>query len=46
MTLAHIDYQGIGKTKSLLRSKVWSPVIKKMIEEGVKMCIPSQTATA
>ena len=42
VNLAHEGHQGIVKTKSLLREKVWFPGIDKMAEETVKRCIPCQ----
>ena len=44
--LAHIDHQGIIKTKRLLRSKVWFPNIDKMVEETIQNCLPCQAATS
>ena len=43
--LAHTGHQGIVKTKTLLREKVWFPSIDKMTEEKVKSCLPCQAAT-
>jgi transposase InsO family protein len=43
--LAHEGHQGITKTKSLLREKVWFPGINKMVEERVKSCLACQVAT-
>jgi hypothetical protein len=43
--LAHEGHQGITKTKSLLREKVWFPGINKMVEERVKSCLTCQVAT-
>ena len=36
--LAHEDHQGISKTKSLLRSKVWFPDIDSLVEEEISLC--------
>ena len=38
--LAHESHQGITKTKSLLREKVWWPGINNDIENEIKTCIP------
>ena len=40
--LAHEGHQGVVKTKSLLREKVWFPGIDKYVESVVKSCIPCQ----
>ena len=44
--LAHEGHQGIVKTKSLLREKVWFPGIDNLVENVVKRCIPCQASTA
>lgn len=44
LELAHGSHQGIVKTKSLIREKIWFPGIDRMIEEKVKSCIPCQAA--
>jgi len=44
--LAHDGHQGIIKTKSLLREKVWFPGIDHLVENVVKHCIPCQASTA
>ena len=36
--LAHVGHQGIVKTKSLIRSRIWYPGIDKQVEERVKKC--------
>eukprot|EP00112_Aurelia_sp_Birch-Aquarium-sp1_P015091 Seg3312.4 transcript_id=Seg3312.4/GoldUCD/mRNA.D3Y31 product="putative protein K02A2.6" protein_id=Seg3312.4/GoldUCD/D3Y31 len=46
VNLAHEGHQGIVKTKSLLREKVWFPGIDQMVENIVKNCIPCQATTA
>ena len=46
INLAHEGHQGIVKTKSLLREKVWFPGIDQMVENTVKNCIPCQATTA
>ena len=43
--LAHEGFQGICKTKSLLRSKVWFPNLDKLCEETVRKCFKFKTAT-
>ncbi len=40
--LAHIGHQGIVKTKSLIREKVWFPNIDSMVENEVQSCIACQ----
>ena len=40
--LAHIGHQGIVKTKSLLREKVWFPLIDSLINSEINRCIPCQ----
>ncbi|XP_014676330.1 PREDICTED: uncharacterized protein K02A2.6-like [Priapulus caudatus] len=44
--LAHVGHQGVVKTKSLLREKVWFPGIDRLVEERIKQCLPCQAATA
>ena len=44
VNLAHEGHQGITKTKSLLRQKVWFPGIDKMTEAAIKRCVPCQAA--
>ena len=43
--LAHQGHQGVTKTKSLIREKVWFPSIDKMVEDRVKRCLPCQSTT-
>lgn len=38
VSLAHEGHQGVVKTKSLLREKVWFPGIDKMVEKKVQSC--------
>ena len=38
VNLAHEGHQGVVKTKSLLREKVWFPGIDKMVEKKVQSC--------
>ena len=40
--LAHEGHQGVVKTKSLFRSKIWYPGIDRDIEKLVSSCIPCQ----
>ena len=42
--LAHEGHQGICKTKSLLRSKVWFPNLDKFFWETVRKCFKCQIA--
>lgn len=39
MQLAHEGHQGIAKTKSLLREKVWFPNIDRRVEAMITNCI-------
>ena len=43
--LAHEGHQGIVKTKSLLREKVWFPGIDKTVENEVKNCAACLVST-
>ncbi|XP_014678409.1 PREDICTED: uncharacterized protein K02A2.6-like [Priapulus caudatus] len=43
--LAHVGHQGVVKTKSLLREKVWFPGIDRLVEDRIKQCLPCQAAT-
>ena len=43
--LAHGGHQGIVKTKSLLRSRVWFRKMDEMVEKFVKMCCECQANT-
>ena len=45
MDLAHIGYQGVVKTKRLLREKIWFPGIDKLTEEKRRNCHPCQVST-
>ncbi|XP_062614532.1 uncharacterized protein K02A2.6-like [Saccostrea cucullata] len=45
ISLAHEGHQGIVKTKSLLREKVWFPGIDKQVESTLKNCLPCQVTT-
>ena len=46
LNIAHAGHQGIVKTKSLLRSKVWFPGMDKKVERLVSSCIPCQSVSA
>ena len=43
--LAHEGHQGLVKTKSLLREKVWFPNIDKLVESKVKSCEACSVST-
>ncbi|KAK7099536.1 hypothetical protein V1264_003664 [Littorina saxatilis] len=43
--VAHEGHQGITKTKSFIRSKVWFPGMDKAVELEVESCIPCQANT-
>ena len=43
--LAHQGHQGVTKTKSLIREKVWFPGIDKMMEDRLKRRLPCQSTT-
>ena len=43
--LAHEGHQGLVKTCSLLRSKVWFPKMDAAVDQVVKNCFPCQIAT-
>lgn len=43
--LAHEGHQGIVKTKSLLRDKLWFPYMDKLCTDIVKDCVNCQVAT-
>ena len=43
--LAHEGHQGLVKTRSLLRSKVWFPKMDAAVDQVVKKCFPCQIAT-
>ena len=43
--LAHIGHQGIGKTKALIREKVWFSGIDKMVENKIRNCLACQATT-
>ena len=40
--LAHVGHQGIVKTKSLMREKVWFPLIDSLVKSAIEDCIPCQ----
>ena len=43
--LAHEGHQGLVKTCSLLRSKVWFPKMDTAVDQVLKKCFPCQIAT-
>ena len=43
--LAHVGHQGIVKTKSLIREKVWFPGIDKMVKDKVDNYLACQAVT-
>jgi hypothetical protein len=45
ISLAHEGYQGIVKTKQLLREKVYFPSMDQKVENMCKSCIPCLAAT-
>jgi transposase InsO family protein len=42
LDLAHCGHQGIVKTKSLIRSRVWFPGLDQLVEHRIKNCIACQ----
>ena len=46
IALAHEGHQGLLKTRSLLRSKVWFPKMDAAVDEVVNKCFPCQIATS
>ena len=45
VNLAHEGHQGVQKTNSLLREKVWFPGIDKMVEKKVQSCCACLVST-
>ena len=45
INIYHEGHLGIVKTKQLLRSRVWFPVIDKSVERKIASCIPCQAST-
>ena len=43
--IAHEAHQGIVKTKSLMRTKVWFPTMDKLITDKIANCIPCQSTS-
>ena len=43
--LAHEGHQGLVKTRTLLRSKVWFPRMDNLVDSLVKRCVTCQIAT-
>ena len=44
ISAAHEGHQGIGKTKSLLRTAVWFPRMNERVESAIKACLPCQAS--
>ena len=44
VSLAHMGHQGIVKTKSLIRKKVWLPYIDVLVEKEVRKCHACQVS--
>ena len=42
VAMANEGHQGIDRTKSLIRSKLWFPRINEMFEKAVKTCLACQ----
>ncbi|KAK3092876.1 hypothetical protein FSP39_008235 [Pinctada imbricata] len=45
INIAHEGHQGISKTKSFLRSKVWFPNMDGIIEDAIRNCAACQVTT-
>ena len=45
IALAHEGHQGLVKTRSFLRSKVWFPKMDAAVDQVVNKCFPCQIAT-
>ena len=45
ISIAHEGHQGMTRTKSFIRSKVWFPRINQAVEEAIKNCLPCQIVT-
>ena len=43
--IAHEQYQGISRTKSLLREKMWFPGIDDMVQNTINTCISCQAVS-
>ena len=46
LKIAHEGHQGMTKTKSLVRSKVWWPGIDRDIENEIRTCLPCLSVSA
>lgn len=46
INISHEGHQGVTKTKSFMRSKVWFPKINEYIEDNIKSCLPCQANTS
>lgn len=42
LELAHVGHQGVVKTMTLIRSRVWYPGIDKQVEEMMRKCLACQ----
>jgi hypothetical protein len=36
----HVGHQGIVKTKSLIREKIWFPLIDSLVKSAIDSCLP------
>ena len=45
VNIAHEGHQGLVKTKSLLREKIWFPQMDKFVDAKIKSCLPCAAAT-
>ncbi len=41
-----VNFEGVVKTKALIRSRVWFPEIDKRVEDAVRSCHKCQLTTA
>ena len=45
VSLAHEGHQGMSRTKSFLRSKIWFPGINNRVETAIRNCVACQACT-
>ena len=45
IAIAHEGHQGMSRTKSFIRSKIWLPRVDEHVEDTIKSCIACQAAT-
>ena len=45
IAIAHEGDQGMSRTKSFIRSKIWFPRVDEHVEDTIKSCIACQAAT-